>query len=327
MKRVILISVLVLTVLLSALSIFAAENINLRLAGGGVKGQWYADCVALAEIVAAEDPSIQIDVIPGSGVANSARVGVGEVEMALSYPTVINSAIKGTKPFDDAYPDIRGGFTGIATGFLQFAVIANTGLKTMEDIIDQKYPIKLLIGRAGTNDDLGAKRMLEFYGIDYDTIKKWGGSVCHVGYGDQVIMIKDGHGNAVLQSMGVPSPSIIEMLISRKMRLLTFSDKLLNYMKEKYAYSIDIIPKGTYGDDVVEEDIKSVASVVTLIFNKDVPEDVVYRIVKIICENSEKVKKIHPSTAGFKPEKAFLDLGAPLHPGAKKYYQEAGYIK
>ncbi len=327
-KRIIFSSLLVLTLfLLFTVSVFSAEKVNIRLAGGGVGGQWYANCVVFSEIVASVDPTIQIDVVPGSGVANSARVGAGEVEMALSYPIVINAAMKGLEPFEEAYPDIRGGFTTISTGFLQFAVIADTGLETVDQIIEEQYPIDLLVERAGTNDDLGAKRILEFYGIDYNTIKEWGGSVRHVGYGDQINMIKDGHGNAVLQSMGLPSPSILEMVTSRDLRVLEFSDELLEHMKEKYAYSIDIIPEGTYGGGVVTKDLKSPASSVTLIFHKDVPEDVAYRITKIINENAEKVRNIHPSTRVFTPEKAYLDLGAPLHPGAKKYYQEAGYIE
>ena len=328
MKRVILISLLVAIVLLTtSLSIYAAEKTVLRLASSGVTSQWYIDCVALAEIVAAVDPSIQIDVVPGAGVSNVARVGIGEVEMAFSYPTIINSAMKGIEPFDETYLGIRGGMKGLASGYLQFFATANTGLETMKEIVDQKYPIELVVSPEGSNDALGAKRIFEFYGIDYDTIKKWGGSVRYAGYDDQVTMIKDGHVNTEIISMGVPAPPIIEMLTSRKMKLLAYSDELLEYMKEKYAYSIGYIPKGTYGVDVVKEDRKSITSFVTLIFNKDVPEDVVYRITKIICENAEKVRNIHPSTAQFDVEEAPFDLGAPLHPGAEKYYKEVGIIK
>jgi len=38
------------------------------------------------------------------------------------------------------------------------------------------------------------------------------------------------------------------------------------------------------------------------------------------------VRQIHDSTVSFDPTQAGLDLGAPLHPGAEKYYKEAGYI-
>jgi TRAP-type uncharacterized transport system substrate-binding protein len=53
----------------------------------------------------------------------------------------------------------------------------------------------------------------------------------------------------------------------------------------------------------------------------------VYWITKIICENAEKMRKIHPSTVSFDPARAGFDLGASLHPGAEKYYKEAEYIK
>jgi len=208
---------------------------------------------------------------------------------------------------------------------LQFVVTEETGLETLDDLINQKYPINLVVERKGTTDEYSLTKILEFYGIDYSTIEKWGGSVKFVGYGDQVILVKDKHANGVFQNIAAPSPTVIEIATSRKIKILKLSDELVKFMNEKYSYSIGVIPKGSY--DIVEEDLKSPASIASWIINKNVPEDVVYRITKIICENAEKVKNIHPSTVSFDPAQAGFDLGAPLHPGAERYYKEAGYIK
>jgi TRAP transporter TAXI family solute receptor len=320
---IILLSVIFLVTFSSAIS--AADVFKLRVAGGGLKGQWFATCTVLAEIVASEDPTIKIDVVPGAGLSNPARVGSGEIEMAMSFPPFTNTAVNGVAPFKEAYPDIRGIMKGFGPSLLQFVVTADTGLKTVDDLIDQKYPINLATERKGTTDEYSCAKILEFYGINYDTIKKWGGSIKFVGYGDQVILVKDKHANAVFQNIAAPSSSVIEMSSSKDLVVLAFSDELVKYMNEKYAYSIGVIPKGTYG--VVEEDLKSPASIASWIVNKDVPEDVVYRITKIICENADKVRKIHPSTVSFDPTQACFDLGAPLHPGAERYFKEMGYLK
>jgi len=326
MKKSIIISMLAIVVLLvGSFGILSAEKTILRVAGGGLQGQWFATCTALSAIVAAEDSSIQIDVVPGAGLSNPARVGAGEIEMAMSFPPFTNSAVNGVAPFEDAYPDIRGGIKGFGPSVLQFIVTSDTGLETLDELIEKKYPINLITERKGTTDEYSCAKVLEFYGIDYNTIEEWGGSVRFMGYGDQVTMIKDGHANGVFQNMSAPNSSVIEMGTSREIKLLKFSDKMVEFMNEKYSYSIGKIPAGTYG--VVEEDLKSPASIASWIINKNVPEDVIYRITKIICENPEKVQKIHASTKSFDPAEAGFDLGAPLHPGAEKYYKEAGYIK
>jgi len=326
MKKYILTGLVVISLLVTmAFNIFAAEIVTVRVAAGGLQGQWFATSSALADIVSKEDPTIKIDIVPGAGLSNPARVGAGEIEMSMSFPPFTNTAFNGTPPFDSAFPDIRGGIKGFGPSLLQFIVTEETGLETLDDLINQKFPINLVVERKGTTDEYSLAKVLEFYGIDYSTIEKWGGSVKFVGYGDQVILVKDKHANGVFQNIAAPSPTVIEIAASRKIKVLQFSDELVKFMNEKYSYSIGVIPKGTY--DVVEEDLNSPASIASWIINTNVPEDVVYRITKIICENAEKVKKIHPSTVSFDPAQAGFDLGAPLHPGAERYYKEAGYIK
>jgi len=326
MKKTILINLLlIITLLTSNVSILAADKVILRAAGGGLQGQWFATTAALAEIVASEDASIQIDVVPGAGLSNPARVGAGEIEIAMSFPPFTNKAFNGDVPFEAAYSDIRGGIKGFGPSLCHFVVTADTGLKTLAELIEKQYPIDLVTERKGTVDEYSCAQLLEAYGIDYSTIEEWGGSVRFMGYGDQVTMFKDGHANAIFQNIAPPSPTLIEIGASKNFTVLKLSNESVTYMNEKYAYSIGTIPAGTYG--VVEEDLKSPASIGSWIINKNVPEDVVYRITKIICENADKVRQIHDSTVSFDPTQAGLDLGAPLHPGAEKYYKEAAYIK
>ena len=65
----------------------------------------------------------------------------------------------------------------------------------------------------------------------------------------------------------------------------------------------------------------------TLVTSSDVPEDVVYAITKEVFENFESFKKLHPAYAALTKESMLMGLSAPLHPGAMKYYTEAGLLK
>jgi len=328
MKKYTLIGLLIAGLLLVIIfSSYAAENIVLRFAAGGLKGGWFPTAVGIADVVNKADSTIRIDVVPGGGTANAARVGAGEIEMAFSFPPFTQAAFIGSPPYD-AFPDIRSGMKGLSTTLVNFVVTADTGLETLDGLINQKFPIKLVVERAGTSDEFCLSKILEFYRIDYSTIKKWGGFVRFIGYGDQVTAMKDKHANGLFQVMVLRGPSMIEMMTTMKdLRILKFSNEVVKYLKEKYFFSIGVIPKGSYYDGTMpEEDLSTAALVTELVFNKNVPEDVVYRITKILCENADLVKKV-PSAGTFDPTQASVGLGAPLHPGAERYYKEAGYVK
>ena len=55
-------------------------------------------------------------------------------------------------------------------------------------------------------------------------------------------------------------------------------------------------------------------------------DDVVYRIVSAICAHSERVRLAHPAAAAFDPAAAHRLSRGPLHPGAMRYFREAGLL-
>lgn len=56
----------------------------------------------------------------------------------------------------------------------------------------------------------------------------------------------------------------------------------------------------------------------------DVSEDAVYEITKAVWENLSALHEIHRATSDVSLDKALIGLGAPLHPGAARYYREQG---
>ena len=58
--------------------------------------------------------------------------------------------------------------------------------------------------------------------------------------------------------------------------------------------------------------------------SKDLSEDLVYRMAKSIINNIDAVKAVHKNYETLTPELIASDIGVPMHPGAAKYYKEAG---
>ena len=55
------------------------------------------------------------------------------------------------------------------------------------------------------------------------------------------------------------------------------------------------------------------------------PEESVYLVTKAIFENLAALHEIHKATRDVTLENALFGIGAPLHPGAVRYYREIGF--
>ncbi|MBW1696602.1 MAG: TAXI family TRAP transporter solute-binding subunit [Deltaproteobacteria bacterium] len=303
----------------------SVQAVTLKAAAGGTGGGWYQAFSQLAQLVKEKDPSIDIKVVPGGGLANPPRVDAGEVQLGFAFPPFINAASKGKKPYKKAHPNIRTVAGGFGLNPLQFVITKDTGIKSIEEIVQKKFPLKFAADRVGTTDEWSCRTVLEFYKVTYEDIKKWGGKVMHLGYGDIETQIKDRNADATFVMIAPPASIITSISISRPIRLLEFSEELRNYLVNEWSFSPAIIKAGTYkGQD---RDVQTVALFTTIMANKDVADDVIYRITKIILENPDRVRKISPAFKPFDPTKAGIGTGGQLHPGALKFYKEKGWIK
>jgi TRAP transporter TAXI family solute receptor len=315
----------VMGVLLVCFMIPSAWAVSLKAAAGGTGGGWYQAFSQLAQLVKEKDSSIDIKVVPGGGLANPPRVDAGEVQLGFAFPPFVNAAGKGKKPYKKAHSNIRTVAGGFGLNPLQFVITQDTGINSIEEIIQKKFPLKFAADRVGTTDEWSCKTVLEYYKVSYDDIKKWGGKVMHLGYGDIETQIKDRNADATFVMIAPPASIVTSISISRPIRLLGFSDELRDYLVNDWSFSPASIKAGTYkGQD---QDVQTVALFTAIMANKKAPDDVIYKITKIILDNPDRVRKISPAFKNFDPSKAGIGTGGELHPGAMKFYKEKGWIQ
>ena len=66
---------------------------------------------------------------------------------------------------------------------------------------------------------------------------------------------------------------------------------------------------------------------VTVVSTADVPDDLVYKIVRTVFDNIEVLRRQHPAFRDLDPERMMKQgLSAPLHSGAERYYREIGMM-
>ena len=88
-----------------------------------------------------------------------------------------------------------------------------------------------------------------------------------------------------------------------------------------------MVPRGTY--PFMEKDYPTIRMSVFILAGKHVADETVYKYVKAVAENEDRVQKIGGSLqTSFQTAKmATNPAGLPLHPGALRYYKEKGLVK
>jgi len=310
------------------------KPVTLSWVAGGVGGGWYVQAGGIARLIAEKEPKLIIKVVPGGGVVNPVRVSNHKDDLGWGITFVDKMALKGMKPiYKKPNPNVRalGGIFGIYhIHFMAAKKIGITTVAQMAEMVKAGKAIRVAAPMKGTSDLPLVKNILQFYGISLEAIKEAGGKVYHAVYADMVNLYKDKHADFVFTHLGLPGAAITEMTVSRDSTLLSMSDACVNHLhKTLGTLSLDsgrsFIPKGTYKGQ--ERDVTTVVTAGELLINKDVPDLLAYTIIKIICDNIDEVHKINPANKNFIPKTGWKNVALPLHPGAAKYYKEAGFMK
>lgn len=306
----------------------AAEDgagIKLSLSGGPMGGGASMALAAFMKEFLAEYPKAVVDLLPGNGTANPVRVATGQVQVAHAQGTLLASARAGREPYKEAYPDLRSLFHINDDCRLLVFVRDKVPAAGFEDIRDKKVPVRLSTAVRGSTNDMFTRWVLEAYGISYDDIHAWGGMVEYISFDAMVDAMKDGQLDMV-GWCGPGFPSFMrQILLTEKLRFLPVGEAELEKLKER-GLRVSQVKAGEF-DGAVVEDVPCVTDVTEIICRADLPDDIAYKIAKIWTKHSRDIALAHPGFASYDPAVSCRNTALPLHPGAERYFREAGYLK
>jgi uncharacterized protein len=127
-------------------------------------------------------------------------------------------------------------------------------------------------------------------------------------------------------TVGHPNGSIQEATTTTDAKLVPVTGAEVDQLVEKNQYYTKAtIPGGMYRGS--PDDVDTFGVRATFVTSADVPEEVVYEVTKAVFENFEDFKQLHPAFATLEKEEIVTGgLSAPMHPGAEKYFKEAGLM-
>jgi TRAP transporter TAXI family solute receptor len=151
----------------------------------------------------------------------------------------------------------------------------------------------------------------------------------HAGTTDMVSGLSDGTYDAITIGIGLGNPGIAELCTTKATRFIPMRDDVYQKLNSAYPdqFIYEKIPKGTYVG--VEQDVPTFASTGFLLAHKDVTEDVIYEFCKVWWTHTDEAIAIHKKACGDASRKDYATYTAavPRHPGALRYFKEAGILK
>jgi len=125
-------------------------------------------------------------------------------------------------------------------------------------------------------------------------------------------------------TVGIPNDAIEEVAEEVDIRILDInSPAIKKFVAKRPYYSMVRFNEGLFRGTNAFETYAARAIVVT---GERTPDALVYKYVKSVFENLEELKKRHPAFGTLDPAMMINGMGAPLHPGAVKYYREKGLL-
>jgi TRAP transporter TAXI family solute receptor len=180
---------------------------------------------------------------------------------------------------------------------------------------------KFSIGQQNSGTEGSGRYLLNHLGIDPDKTLE----LVYLGYGPSAEALRSGTIKGMNTPGGVPVTAVSQAFaaLRDKLVILSFSEEQMQQVNSEYnLWQRFVIPANTYEGQ--KNAVETIAQPNFLAVRSDVDADTVYLITKTIYENLSFLNNVHKATKTMALTKALNVLPMPLHPGAARYYREAG---
>lgn len=297
-----------------------ARSTFVTIGTGGITGVYYPTGGAIAKMVNKKRDQYNIRATvesTGGSVFNVNAVMSGDLEFGVVQSDRQFQAVKGLANWEDKGPqkDLRAVFS-IHPESVTLVAAVDSGIMDIKDLKGKRVNI----GNPGSGQRQNSIDALQAVGLDYETDLQ----AESVKAAEAPGLLQDGRIDAFFYTVGHPSGAFKEATSgTRKVRFISISGIEGLLVKNPY-YAKSYVPVNNYPGAVNDKDVPTFGVKATFVTSAKVPDEIVYAITKEVFDNLEEFKNLHPAYAGLTRENMLEGLSAPIHPGAMKYYKEAG---
>lgn len=299
----------------------AAEERFITIGTGGQTGVYFVVGQSICRLVNRDTPTTGLKCTApstGGSIANINAIAAGDMDMGVAQSDWQFHAYNGTSEFEGKKVDkLRAVFSVHGE---PFTVVArkDANIASFEDLKGKRVNI----GNPGSGQRATMEVVLGAMGWSVADFAL----ASELKPAEQAAALGDNKVDAIIYTVGHPNGSIQEATSTVEANLVPVTGEAIDKLVAENAYYAKaMIPGGMYAG--TDSDVETFGVKATFVTSADVPDDVVYAVVKAVFDNFDRFKGLHPAFANLKEEDMIADgLSAPLHPGAVKYYKERGWM-
>lgn len=300
----------------------AAQQKFVTIGTGGVTGVYYATGGAICRLMNKDRSRHGIRCLVEStdgSLRNLSGLRSGEFEFGIVQGDAQFQAAKGSAQFRDLGPmsELRTVFS-LYVEPLTLVVRKDSGIGRVDELRGKRFNV----GNPGSGTRASVDALLAALGLRMSD------------FAAATELKPDEHGAALCDKLvdgfaymvGHPAVNLQDTTATCDAQLLPVSGPAVDRLLKEHPYYIrTIIPGGLYaGNPTPTPTYGATASLAT---SARVPDAVVYEMVKSVFDHIADFRRLHPALAPLDPREMIqASRGAPLHPGALRYYRERGWL-
>ena len=305
--------------------VFQSENVQM----------WGIFFAKIASLLSQELPSLKSTTVrlTNEMFSTASAVADGRADMGIvTPPACVSMAYRGVGPYSRKMTNLRAIGSFPHDDRMMWAVPAGSGIDSIDQMKDK--PMRIVLPGAQYPVRFLVERILEGYGTSLAELKRRGWRVIEENHCLKIpLPVIRGEADAVVHE-ALPTPAWHELAAKRDMKFLPIREDVLRMLEDDYGFRRAVLSKGALRG--IEEETPCVDFCEWLMFvSDDMPDDLAYRITRIFIEKKDAFETLFQGTLRTRdimdfhidPKQVWRNVGEiPLHPAAKRYYQEHGHM-
>jgi len=319
-----LIIILSLMIVLGAICTDAfAKKIFITMSTASTGGGWYPAGSNLAQLWNEKIPGIKTNSQASKGsVQNVDLLRRKDVNLAWMQNNIARQSYPGTGRFKDKpHKNYRMVMVMFPSQY-HILIAKDSGINSIADIKGKKF----IPGRPGSGNISSSKAVFGTFGFGHKDYK-----LDYAGQTEAVQAVQDGRVDGTYLVGGAPLGPLSAALFTAKNRLtlLSMTDEERKAVNTKHPWIVPFTLTQKHYPTLSKEGVKTLGHSAFIMCRADMPEDIIYQIVKTTYENLDGLRGVNKvfNNMTIDDLEGALGLKVPLHPGSIKYYKEIGVLK
>jgi uncharacterized protein len=285
---------------------------SLTLATASPGGPYYVYGEALAQILT-EKLGIPVNPLPTQGsIHNLKLLDSSGAQLALIVMGIGLQGWNGTGDWTsgNSFRNMRALFPMFDNTF-QAVALRRSGITTLAQLAIKRVGVGPKAGAAGTYPPA----MMKVLGVSAE--------FSYGSFDAVATELLAGRIDAIVTLIGAPTPAIQDVEAKEPVTFISLSpEQIEDIRKALPEFSPSKVAAGTYRS--LDKDYVTIGVPNFAIGRADLPDDLVYQLVKAVFENQPRLVKAHSAARDTLPQNVDKDTFLPFHPGAVRYYREIG---